>query len=448
MGMSKLQESLKKLSFLGDYSSLTVPIILAVIGGLLFIPTILMQSKLKAEIESESIQDKGKKVESYLRQEELSASQWQEEKNYQDAYAKDAEEIAVLAELSGQRELLRYNLFPAPPNEVSRYTYDDFGNRFRSGIEQMILSLRGRDCPTQAELNQHLKKPTVYTPYGIAAERTEELGETEKIIVDALCRNIADSIRVYVNLSDISGYDFWKGYQYRGRTEAVGDCWYWQLGCWIIEDVLATVKKLNQDSENVFTSPVKRIVSVSFSATEQRTSAMPMTDISRGGERPRYVTTLKDGLTVPLTARKCDEDIDVVHFKVVFVIDSKATTELFRELCSAKEHKFFGLRGNEQERTFQHNQITILNNSYETISPDDEGHEYYRYGENAVVKVELLCEYIFNRKGYDNIKPESVQKMLEESLQSASGTLDTAFPTMPTQQKPDENKDDLLYDLR
>jgi len=37
-------------------------------------------------------------------------------------------------------------------------------------------------------------------------------------------------------------------------------------------------------------------------------------------------------------------------------------------------------------------------------------HDLYRYGEDAVVELELVCEYIFNKKGYDEIKPELVKK--------------------------------------
>ncbi len=446
MGMSEIKNSLKKLSILGDYSSLVVPAVLAVVAGLLFIPTILMQRNLRAEIENESIQDNGRRVESLLRQGSLSAHQWEQEEEFQDAFAEDAQRISFLAENSSRRQLLRGNLFPAPPNEVSQYIYRDFGNNFRKGIEGIITRLNGRDCPTQAELDKHLKKPVIYNPYGHAVKRSEEnLGESDKIIVDYLCTDIARSISVYINPSKIAGYDFWQGYEYPGKETAVEDCWYWQIGYWITEDVMATVGKLNRHSDSVFSSPVKRIVSVSFTATEKKAGAR-RAGVRGTGDSPRYVVSLKDGLIVPLTARKCDDSVDVVHFRVVVVIDTRVLPEFFRELCSAKEHKFRGFSGDEEERTFQHNQITILKSSYEAIDPTDDEHKLYRYGEDAVVKLELTCEYIFNRKGYEEVMPSSVKEMLREATQSktpAAGR--TSARTTPVRSTEEEDE---FYKIR
>jgi hypothetical protein len=435
MGMSEIKNSLKKLSILGDYSSLVVPAVLAVAAGLLFIPTILMQRNLKAEIENESIRDNGRRVESFLGQGSLSTRQWEQEKEFQDAFAEDAQKISLLAESSSRRQLLRNNLFPAPPNEVSQYIYRDFGNNFRKGVEEMITRLNGRDCPTQAELDKHLKKPAIYNPYGLATKRSEEkLGESDKIVVDYLCTDIARSISVYINPSEIAGYDFWQGYEYPGREAAVEDCWYWQIGYWITEDVAATVEKLNRHSDSVFSSPVKRIVSVSFTAAEKKTSARGI-GVRETGDSPRYVVSLKDGLVVPLTARKCDDNVDVVHFRVVVVIDTRALPEFFRELCSAKEHKFRGFSRDEEERIFQHNQITILKSDYESIDPTDDEHKLYRYGEDAVVKLELTCEYIFNRKGYEEVMPLSVKEMLGEATQSKTPAAGGASPARTTEEE-------------
>jgi hypothetical protein len=82
-----------------------------------------------------------------------------------------------------------------------------------------------------------------------------------------------------------------------------------------------------------------------------------------------------------------------------------------QELCSAKEHKFRGFAGDEPEQTFKHNQITILENKFRSI--DEEPYSLYRYGEDAVVELDLICEYMFNRKGYEEIKPETVKETLK-----------------------------------
>ena len=39
-------------------------------------------------------------------------------------------------------------------------------------------------------------------------------------------------------------------------------------------------------------------------------------------------------------------------------------------------------------------------------------HKNYRYGDKAIVKLSLLCEYIIDRTAYDLIKPKSVKMVL------------------------------------
>ncbi len=448
MGISEIKDSLKKLSFLGDYSSLVVPVILAVVAGLLFVPTILMQKNLKAEIAKESIGNNGRRVESFLGQEELSGRQWVQAKEFQDAFAQDAQSISLLTESSSQRQLLRNNLFPAPPNEVSQYIYRDFGNNFRSGAEEMINRLNGRDCPTQVELDKHMNRsPAAVTGgYNPAVRRRDESQkESDKIIIEELCTGIARKNSVYINPSDMAGYDFWQEYEYPGKKQAVEDCWYWQTGYWIIEDVAATVEKLNRRSDSVFSSPVKRIVSVSFTAAE-KSGARISGALRTGSNKPKYVVSLKDGLVVPLTARKCDDSMDVVHFRIVVVIDARALPEFFRELCSVKEHKFRGFSG-EEERVLRHNQITILRSSYEMVNHDDEENKLYRYGEDAVVRLELTCEYIFNRKGYEEVMPFSVKEMLTDAVRSKSPAAGRNVPARKAPVRSIE-EDDEFYKIR
>ena len=84
-----------------------------------------------------------------------------------------------------------------------------------------------------------------------------------------------------------------------------------------------------------------------------------------------------------------------------------------QQLCSAKEHKFSGyLEGLDQLKTYKHNQISILECKTVSANPEEPDHRYYSYGEDSVVELDLICEYIFNKKGYEEIKPESVKKTL------------------------------------
>ena len=84
-----------------------------------------------------------------------------------------------------------------------------------------------------------------------------------------------------------------------------------------------------------------------------------------------------------------------------------------KELCSAKEHQFRGYPdGNEPPQEFKHNQITILESKIGSINPNDQMHRYYRYGDENVVSLDLICEYIFDVGGYDILIPEPVKKTL------------------------------------
>lgn len=81
-----------------------------------------------------------------------------------------------------------------------------------------------------------------------------------------------------------------------------------------------------------------------------------------------------------------------------------------------KSHKFRGWDGKVQEQVFKHNQITILESKIESINREDIAHERYRYGDDAVVKLDLVCEYIFNQAAYDKVKPESVKESVKQIL--------------------------------
>jgi len=94
------------------------------------------------------------------------------------------------------------------------------------------------------------------------------------------------------------------------------------------------------------------------------------------------------------------------------VLSTKAILPFMQQLCSAKQHKFKGFSGKEPEQTFKHNQITILESNIGAIDLASQTHNLYRYGQDAVVKMDLICEYIFDRKGHDEIKPKAVKDLL------------------------------------
>lgn len=401
MDISALKDVVQKLSFFKNYSSLLVPLVIGLVGVLIFIPTKLMSSRLRARIAKEST-SAGRQIES-LSKNTVTRDQWQVEQEYQRAYERDANQAALLVKQSSQRELLSYKIFPSP-KDTSTLIFEEFGKRYREAIDELITRINARDCPTENELQKNLQSSS-----GFSLREGRGLGsrlsEVDTTITDVICEARAESASVYAKASDLAGYDFWEEYEYFGRSTAINDCWYWQLAYWIIEDVIDTIGALDSGSNSVFTSPVKRLLGLSFAGDVKGGAKKESNNI-----RPAYVLALGEGFAEPCTGRLTDDDIDVVHFNVVVVVSTKAILPFMEELCSGKEHKFRGYFGGQQGQVFRHNQITILESDIGPVNREDKKHLLYRYGEDAVVELDLVCEYVFNKNGYDEIKPESIKK--------------------------------------
>ncbi|MHC4602766.1 MAG: hypothetical protein ACYS6W_05480 [Planctomycetota bacterium] len=446
MDISKIKDVI--LSVFKTHSSLLVPVVIGLVAVLLFIPSLLMSSKLKGQVSRESITNRGGRI-GLLSRSAVAREQWKEEQVYQQEHKKDANAIDDLAMQSTQRELLSYTIFPAPKDR-SQFIFEQFGQQFRSALDKLLDRIKAGECPSKADFEKSLQSSlgsdssnrfdeVMGVPYG-------RLGGARAEIQDALCRARAESASIYANPVNLGGYEFWGNYEYKGMDEAIKDCWYYQLAYWIIEDVIDTIETMNTDSDSVLASPVKRLLGVMFTFTDEfsrgdyssvmASGRYPGREVVPGG-KPSYVLSVRDGLTNPWTRRMCNDDIDVMHFNVRVVVSSKEILPFMRQLCSAKQHKFKGFFNEGQEQIFKHNQITILESKIglvaqgrvegaaayegtgvlfeyrEGSSPYDENrgmHDLYRYGEDAVVELELICEYIFNKKGYDEIKPELVNK--------------------------------------
>jgi len=447
--MPNFKDILQKLSVFKNNLSLLVPVIIALVSVLLFIPTQLMSSKLKKDVEQESINNGGKRIER-LKQTAVSRQQYEMEAERQKAHAADADEIAKLAMQTTQRELLSYDIFPAPdPNGFSGLIFQKYGQNFRSGIDKMILSVNGRDCPTDAEIERGLENSSsssrmrgggismMSSPRGLSGGglygSSMMFGNIQRMIVDEMCKDRAKSISVYVNPADIAGYEYWADYKYDVKQEdAIEDCFYHQLAYWIIDDIFQTIAKMNSGYDNVLAAPTKRFMGISFT--------MGLKSARRGGggggvfrsigrkktqnkqvdvDRPVYVRDKQDALSETCTGRYCSEEIDVTHFNFSVIVSTKSVLPFMKELCSLKEHQFRGYPDPNQPaqtfepvQTFKHNQITILESKIGAINPNDQTHRYYSYGDESVVSLDLICEYIFDVQGYDALIPQPVRDTL------------------------------------
>jgi len=398
-----------KLSVLKSYSSLLFPVVLGLIGVLVFIPTQLMSGKLKEQIVKEST-SKAREIRS-LAGSAVSVDQWKIERDYQDSFKTDANEILTLSRQSSQRELLSYKIFPEP-KDTSSLIFDEFSQRFLDGIDGLLTRANALDCPTDAELERILRDSSS-SGAGSSSGRRRKTSyrrskEVEAAIKDAVCLERAETISVYINPSDLVGYEFWQEYEYKGLSEAVEDCWYWQLAYWITEDVIDSIYVMNSASGSVLKSPVKRLLSVGFTREGGISRFRKKAEV----DKPSYVLSVDEGLTESCTRRFCNNDIDVVHFNFSVVISTREILSFMEELCSARRHIFKGYFGDEQAQEFKHNQITILESDIRPIDLSDKTHSLCYYGEDAVVELDLICEYIFNKSGYDEIKPSTVKNSL------------------------------------
>ncbi len=253
-------------------------------------------------------------------------------------------------------------------------------------------------------------------------------------MIDALCIARAESISVYASPTAFAWYDFWNNYTFEGKTTALQDCWNSQIALWIYNDIAKTIQAMNTGSTRVATSPVKRILGVSFSGPvatgDSRRPAGGVTSETAtrrdtGRDNPNYVTATSPSVFVqplPWTGRIGGTDYDVVHFAVSVIIDNRHVLSFMQELCSEKEHTF---REDFQEDgrviASRHNQITILESAASAVEKDNPDHELYRYGDGAVMRLDLVGEYLLDRKGYDAIKPDPIKESLGQ-LETQPGT--------------------------
>ncbi len=445
-----IKDLLQKLAVFKSNVSLLVAVILAAVGGLLFVPTYLMSRSLEAKVQKESISGAAKQIDA-LMPTVVPEKQYEQAVALEAAHAKDANDVELMARQTTQRELLSYDMFPAPdPNAgFSAQIFQVFGQRYRKGIDESVTRLNVRDCPTNEEIKRGLadlsSSPRSTGRYGMMDGGYESMpmmgglydggmmpmGGMQRIVIDEMCLDRAKSTLLYLNPADVAGYNYWGAYTYAVKPdEAVKDCWYHQLGYWVIQDIFDTIATMNSGHDSVLTAPVKRFMRVTFTMGINRPragGATAFTGFSRRrrqattpgqaqeADKPAYVLKAADGLTESCTGRlsKPDGDIDVIHFNAAFVVSAKDVLLFMEKLCSGKEHQFRGYPdGNQPPQTFKHNQISILESKIGSASLSDITHRYYRYGSDNVVELDLICEYVFNRKGYEVIIPAPVKTTL------------------------------------
>jgi hypothetical protein len=418
----KIRLNIDIVKIIKKNTAIIIPAVIAVAAILLFVPTYLMRGQIKIKLE-DSVKV-GKEVESSLRT-KLSGNQYEVAKKFEDMHQADANEIENLARQTSQRELISYKVLPEP-NESSAQIFNEFKKAYSRSFAGLTNDMNALDAPTDNEIHKQAGSVDLATAAETSAATDSRSGKSSDIIVELICRRRSEEVPVYANPKAFSGYAAWDKWEYSGAETAVRKCWYSQLAYWIHKDIVDTINYMNQGSTSIAKSSVKRLLGVNFTNINADSGG------DNSLELPVYLTNTGGGLCAPWTGRKCDDQIDVVHFSLTVVVRADDVLKFMDALCSEKQHYFAGYKGDQKPEKYAHNQITILLSSIEPIDRNSQEHKRYFYGDNAIVLLNLACEYVFNRQGYDPVKPHFVQ--VTDINGVATGTQQAA-PSAPTERR-------------
>lgn len=405
--MKKISINIDIAKILKKNTAIIIPAAIAFVAVLLFIPTAMMRGKISTNLEQSKrlAQEVDSTISSVV-----SEKQYELAKVYQDKHGQDSNEIHNLAVQTTQRELLSYKIFPEP-NETSTQIFNEFHKTYVAAFAKLINDMNALDAPSDAEIKKEAGASGQGIELGTGGGRSSSTAtdKSNEKIIDIVCKRRSDKIPVYANPQVFSGYGFWDNWEYFGRENAVRDCWYSQLAYWIHCDIVDSINEINKGSTSVPKSSVKRLLGIRFGSADAAVAGGKETAGSTNAtEHPQYVIQGGGQLCNAWTKRTSGEKLDVVHFSVAVVIRANDVLKFMDELCSEKEHYFAGYNGQQERQKFSHNQITILQSNIDSVDRKNIEHLRYRYGQDAVVHLNLICEYLFNREGYDAIKPKTV----------------------------------------
>lgn len=402
--------------------AIIIPCLIAAVAVILFIPTIFMGGKINNNLEQS--RKMGQSIDSALRS-VVPLKQYEIVKAYEDKHAQDSNNIHKLAVQTSQRELLSYKIFP-DPNESSTQIFNEFKKTYVTAFAKLIKDMNALDAPTDTEIRKESGAGGTTVDTGRRSEfdslPSTGTDKSNDKIIELVCKRRSEEVPVYANPQVFSGYGFWDNWEYIGTENAVRDCWYCQLAYWIHKDIVDSINKINGNSTSVAQSSVKRLLGIRFgTADAAAVGSSGTTNSTNATELPGYVAQNGGQLCSPWTKRISDEKIDVIHFSVAVIIKADDVLKFMDAMCSEKEHYFSGYKGQEAQQKFKHNQITILQSTIESVDRQSANHVRYRYGQNAVVQLNLICEYFFYREGYDVIKPKTVMNQLGQSVNPGGG---------------------------
>lgn len=273
-----------------------------------------------------------------------------------------------------RRAVLFRAVFPQLTNiGDNEIRFREFARRYCTFVESLLVRLDAGSCPSLMEETQTIDKFFEEHVQDSGAMEVDER-EQENRIRNELYRKRAGECVVYADTGVFCAYDHWRS-KPSLDPPMYEDAWYTQLAAWIQEDVVDAIATINGSSQSVLTSPVKRLLEVSFAggapegnptetyshSRNDRGNCVSRRDGSSVERLPVYVTSSEQkqsrnfmssrtseagssssfaGTMVdPFTGNVSNDVIDVVHFEVGLIIDSTRIQDFIRVLESQKQSK-------------------------------------------------------------------------------------------------------------
>ncbi|MCH9022552.1 MAG: hypothetical protein IID32_07285, partial [Planctomycetes bacterium] len=378
---------------------------------------------------------------------------------------KDMEEVKKRAAQTTARPLLNPDIFPEPRGQNPLIKFQKFARAYCRHVDLLILKLAAGVPPSPIEerrFREKILKRSVssaisgnYSSFGTNTLRSGLASQgprsDEQIEIDEFRKQRAQNISIYANTSSFFAYDFWANPQPDEKNALLHDAWFSQLAYWIQEDTILAIKKINADSKSVSTSPIKRLIEISFSGIPVGTSGtidrsysygsgsaaaarLAGVNINLGAARrtignelflPEYLLPPDSApgmsmsgnvknvgqITDSWTQRISGDLIDVIQFELGLVIDTIKIDDFIDALQSEKS-TVISLNDSTNSNQCRRNQITVLQFMIEPLEVELENQSGFFYGPGSLAVLRLIGEYVFFKSGYQANMPKPVKDML------------------------------------
>ena len=316
----------------------------------------------------------------------------------------------------------------ALPNGAGRFLAD-FKDEYYHAMAQLRTNMDATTVPTEKDIQDAIQQEwkenfeTLIRKVGDVAENEQQVREQfDKVKVD-----IPKSLRfqrsmqhvMYVNPEKAgaeqgttngmsTSFDYHPGIPplEKGDLPNLIDVWIAQLDYWVQEDVVRSIIESNKGAKNVDEAIIKRLIRIDVKKDYlTKTGPLPINsamNIANVVAAAQGAQTIDDGLGGPpqkvfgysATGRVCNTVYDVMHFSITIDADAQRFEAFLNNLTRGKFITILkiSLRGVDRELLQQKN--------------------FYYYGRQPVVRMEIKCEAIFFRSWTTALMPTNVQKLL------------------------------------